>query len=107
MTWVTSAMILVVNPMANVSLKPINALARPFTLSSRLIRFRARSLFLPTKDLPSIVGLKASDSSQLLNLLYHHINQPEHQVRFQWSQGAIAMWDNRCTWHCNRRLSPE
>ena len=46
-----------------------------------------------------IVGLKASDSSQLLNLLYHHINQPEHQVRFRWSQGAIAMWDNRCTWH--------
>tara|TARA_Y100001934_G_C12158577_1_gene680846 strand:- start:133 stop:984 length:852 start_codon:yes stop_codon:yes gene_type:complete len=46
-----------------------------------------------------IVGLKASDSSHLLSYLYHHINQPEHQVRYHWSDGALAMWDNRCTWH--------
>lgn len=46
-----------------------------------------------------IVGLRATDSNKLLEFLYHHINQPEHQVRFHWSDNTIAMWDNRCTWH--------
>ena len=46
-----------------------------------------------------IVGMRATDSNKLLDYLYHHINQPENQVRFHWSTGAIAIWDNRCTWH--------
>ena len=46
-----------------------------------------------------IVGLRATDSRQLLDLLFHHINQPENQVRFHWTEGAMAIWDNRCTWH--------
>ena len=45
------------------------------------------------------VGLRATDSRQLLDLLFHHINQPENQVRFHWTEGAMAIWDNRCTWH--------
>ena len=46
-----------------------------------------------------IVGLKAADSNHLLSYLYHHISQPEHQVRFHGSAGAMAIWDNRCTLH--------
>lgn len=46
-----------------------------------------------------IVGMRATDSNRMLDFLYRHINQPENQVRFQWSPGAMAIWDNRCTWH--------
>ncbi len=46
-----------------------------------------------------VVGWRAADSRRLLNLLFRHIEQPEHQVRFRWSPGAVAMWDNRCTSH--------
>ncbi len=46
-----------------------------------------------------LVGMRATDSNKLLGYLYHHINQPENQVRFQWTVGAMAIWDNRCTWH--------
>ena len=46
-----------------------------------------------------IVGMRATDSNKMLDFLFHHINQPENQVRFHWSTGAMAIWDNRCTWH--------
>ncbi len=46
-----------------------------------------------------IVGMRATDSNRLLDYLYRHINQPENQVRFKWTPNAIAIWDNRCTWH--------
>ncbi|MFT5112677.1 MAG: taurine dioxygenase [Parasphingorhabdus sp.] len=46
-----------------------------------------------------LVGMRATDSNKMLDYLYHHMNQPENQVRFQWSSGSIAIWDNRCTWH--------
>ena len=46
-----------------------------------------------------IVGMRATDSNKMLDFLYHHINQPENQVRFHWTHGALAIWDNRCTWH--------
>lgn len=46
-----------------------------------------------------VVGMTARDSRQLLNYLLDQINRPEHQVRFKWRKGSIAMWDNRCTQH--------
>lgn len=46
-----------------------------------------------------IVGLRATESNRLLDYLYRHIEQPENQVRFHWNPGAMAIWDNRCTWH--------
>ncbi len=46
-----------------------------------------------------IVGLRATDSNQLLQFLFHHINQPENQVRLHWQTHTLAIWDNRCTWH--------
>jgi taurine dioxygenase len=50
------------------------------------------------------------------NLLQYLISQaaiPEYQVRWRWSPGAVAMWDNRCTQHyavmdyppCHRRMN--
>ena len=46
-----------------------------------------------------IVGMRATESNRMLDFLYHHISQPENQVRFHWTPGAMAIWDNRCTWH--------
>lgn len=46
-----------------------------------------------------IVDRTARESRRLLNYLLDHINRPEHQVRFRWRAGSIAMWDNRCTQH--------
>jgi taurine dioxygenase len=46
-----------------------------------------------------ILGLTASASRRLLNYLLDHIGRAEHQVRFGWRRGSVAMWDNRCTQH--------
>jgi taurine dioxygenase len=44
-------------------------------------------------------GWTASESEALLRTLYQHASRPEFSCRFQWSEGTIAFWDNRATWH--------
>lgn len=39
------------------------------------------------------------ESSALLTYLYRHATRPEYTCRFRWSEGAVAIWDNRATWH--------
>ena len=46
-----------------------------------------------------IVGLTTNDSLALRTLLANHMNKPEDQVRWRWSAGDLAMWDNRVTMH--------
>ena len=46
-----------------------------------------------------IVGLSTADSDRLLHYLYNHTNRPEFQMRFRWSPGVVAMWDNRASQH--------
>ncbi|MFT7652505.1 MAG: taurine dioxygenase [Limisphaerales bacterium] len=46
-----------------------------------------------------IEGLSKLESEALLNLLYRHQQRSEFQVRFSWTENAIALWDNRCTQH--------
>ncbi len=46
-----------------------------------------------------LIGQTARESRRLLGYLLDHIGRPEYQVRFRWSEGAMAMWDNRCTQH--------
>ena len=46
-----------------------------------------------------IYGYSTTDSDRLLQYLYNHINQPEFQVRHRWTEGDVAMWDNRVTQH--------
>ena len=46
-----------------------------------------------------IIGMDATDSSNLLNYLFNFMNKPEFQIRFKWTKNTIAMWDNRCTMH--------
>ena len=46
-----------------------------------------------------IEGLSVAESEAVLGLLYAHQQRAEFQVRFHWSENAIALWDNRCTQH--------
>ncbi len=51
-------------------------------------------------------------SSALLQYLISQAAIPEYQVRWRWSPGAVAIWDNRCTQHyavmdyplCHRKM---
>ncbi|MAI80184.1 MAG: taurine dioxygenase [Deltaproteobacteria bacterium] len=46
-----------------------------------------------------IVELSATESDLLLGYLKQWVSSPRFHVRYRWSQGAVAIWDNRCTQH--------
>ena len=46
-----------------------------------------------------IKDLTPEESKLLLKYLFRHITRPEHVVRFRWTPGAVAVWDNRVTVH--------
>ncbi|MGI4813841.1 MAG: TauD/TfdA dioxygenase family protein [Janthinobacterium lividum] len=48
---------------------------------------------------PSIIGRDRDASQDLVDELYKAYLQPEHHVRFKWSNGALAFWDNRAGLH--------
>ena len=58
-----------------------------------------RGLFVNPTFTTHIVGLSGRESSALLELLYAHATAHEHLVRWRWSEGDIAFWDNRSTLH--------
>ena len=35
----------------------------------------------------------------LLEFFFDTMEQPEYTVRWEWSVGDVAIWDNRCTMH--------
>ena len=46
-----------------------------------------------------INGLKADESSMLLQYLYSRAQIPEYQLRVKWQPHTVVMWDNRSTHH--------
>ncbi|HEY0649613.1 taurine dioxygenase [Phenylobacterium sp.] len=46
-----------------------------------------------------IKGLRRKESDAILGMLFEHVTKPEFQVRFRWSDNALAFWDNRITQH--------
>ena len=46
-----------------------------------------------------LLGFNASDSAHLLAILQDHIIREENTVRWRWSVGDVAIWDNRATQH--------
>jgi taurine dioxygenase len=57
------------------------------------------SLFVNPLFTTKIDGLRHAESDALLGLLYEIATRPEHQMRWHWSAGDVAFWDNRCTMH--------
>ncbi|KAF1851259.1 Clavaminate synthase-like protein [Cucurbitaria berberidis CBS 394.84] len=44
--------------------------------------------------------LKKKESDHLVHFFDYHIHSADdHQVRWKWAVGSVAMWDNRCTVH--------
>ncbi len=47
-----------------------------------------------------VAGLsEEADSAALLRLFQDHVTRPENTVRWRWSPGDVALWDNRATQH--------
>jgi taurine dioxygenase len=46
-----------------------------------------------------IVELSRAESDNLLRYLTGFISHPRFHLRYRWSEGTVAMWDNRCTQH--------
>lgn len=47
----------------------------------------------------NIVGLSSHDSAHLFQVLQEHVTRLENTVRWRWSVGDVAIWDNRATQH--------
>ena len=46
-----------------------------------------------------LVELNSTESDALLGMLTRWVTNPRFTVRYRWTRGTIAIWDNRCTQH--------
>ncbi len=59
-----------------------------------------RSLFMTDRGvMHRIADLPESESDAILDFLAAHVAQPRFQVRWKWSPGELAIWDERTTLH--------
>ena len=58
-----------------------------------------RSLFVNEHFTRRIVELNHEESEVLLRFLTGWATKARFALRYRWSEGTIAMWDNRCTQH--------
>jgi taurine dioxygenase len=58
-----------------------------------------RALYVNEHFTRRIVELEATESALLLGHLTRWVQQPRFTVRYRWTEGTIAIWDNRCTQH--------
>jgi taurine dioxygenase len=58
-----------------------------------------RRLFINSSYAVGIDGLTESESGHLLRFLFDHIKSPEFQMRYHWSVGDVAFWDNHAVQH--------
>ena len=58
-----------------------------------------KALYVNAAFTVRIEGWTDEESRPLLQYLYQHAARPEFTYRFQWREGSLAFWDNRCTWH--------
>jgi alpha-ketoglutarate-dependent sulfate ester dioxygenase len=59
----------------------------------------SRSVFVNPLFTDRIDGLRRSESDAVLGLIQNAAVAPERLVRWQWQEGDVAFWDNRCTMH--------
>ncbi|MGE0304390.1 MAG: TauD/TfdA dioxygenase family protein [Acidimicrobiia bacterium] len=58
-----------------------------------------RSLFVNRGFTRHINELGKTESDALLDLVFQVSEEPPFQCRYRWTEGTIAIWDNRCTQH--------
>ncbi|MGI9464620.1 MAG: TauD/TfdA dioxygenase family protein [Aestuariivirgaceae bacterium] len=59
-----------------------------------------KALYVNPEFTAHIDGWSQKESDALLGYLYQHGANPHFTCRLSWTEGALAMWDNRATWHC-------
>ncbi len=59
----------------------------------------AKVLYVNEHFTRRIVEMSHDESEALLGLLTNWVKQSRFTIRYQWTEGTIAMWDNRCTQH--------
>ena len=59
----------------------------------------ARVLFVNASFTSRIDDMDEAEGAALLGHLLDRFKVPEYQVRFRWTPGAVAIWDNRATQH--------
>jgi taurine dioxygenase len=58
-----------------------------------------KALYVNPGHTVRFVGWTEEESAPLLDYLFTHQVRPEFTCRFNWTVGAIALWDNRCVLH--------
>jgi taurine dioxygenase len=58
-----------------------------------------KALFVTESSTARIVGLEPVESRHLLAMLFEHIKSPDFAMRWCWTPGDVAMWDNRIVQH--------
>jgi sulfonate dioxygenase len=60
-----------------------------------------KGLYIQPGFTKEIVGVSKSESDAILKFLFNHISGGhDFQLRFKWTEDTVAVWDNRCTFHC-------
>jgi taurine dioxygenase len=58
-----------------------------------------KALYVNRAHTMRFAGMTAEESAPLLEFLFRHQIRPEFTCRFRWTQGSLAIWDNRCAQH--------
>jgi taurine dioxygenase len=58
-----------------------------------------RALYVNEHFTRRIVELSHPESEMLLRFLTRWVTQPRFTVRYRWTEGTVAFWDNRATQH--------
>jgi taurine dioxygenase len=58
-----------------------------------------RALYVNEHFTRRLVELNATESAALLGYLTRWVANPRFTVRYRWTEGTVAIWDNRCTQH--------
>ena len=77
--------------------KAIHPVARTHPETGRTVLFVNRVF---TRRFADKHGLSEAETQSLLQELFTNIGRPELTCRFRWTQGSVAMWDNRAVQHC-------
>ena len=59
----------------------------------------AKALYVNEHFTRRIVEMNATESRVVLDYLTEWVKNPRFTVRYHWTPGTIALWDNRCTQH--------
>jgi len=60
---------------------------------------KQEALFVSEGFTTKINELNGIESDELLNFLFEYTTRSDFYLRWQWKEGDVAIWDNRCTQH--------